>query len=191
VEPNDLLTDADRIRVLANPIRYELLEYVTIHERVTATECARALHRTVNLCSYHLHVLANHGFLEARKDRDARKTLWEPRQGAFRLDPTQLESEPAQGAFDDLAATMFRRGIQLAQQYTAARRTYSLAWQQAPAYVNRIATLSPERLLALQAELTAIIDSYATNRMDDDPSATQVHLAFLAIPYSPPSRGRA
>ena len=58
------LTDPGAVRALAHPGRYAILERLQLQGPATATECAQVAGLTPSACSYHLRLLARHGFVE-------------------------------------------------------------------------------------------------------------------------------
>lgn len=71
----EVIADPLRIRALAHPVRLELLDFLDDVERATATECAAATGESVASCSYHLRVLAKHGYIE-QAGRTGREKPW-------------------------------------------------------------------------------------------------------------------
>lgn len=69
------VTDPVRIRALAHPVRLELLDYLDDAGSATATECAAAIGESVASCSYHLRMLAKHGYIE-QVSRPGREKPW-------------------------------------------------------------------------------------------------------------------
>lgn len=70
-----IVSDPTRIRALAHPVRLELLDVLDDQGEATATECAAATGESVASCSYHLRVLARHGYIE-QVDRPGREKPW-------------------------------------------------------------------------------------------------------------------
>lgn len=64
------------VRVLAHPLRLELLTHLMSTGPATASQCARALGDTPSNCSYHLRVLAIHGLVAQDASTDARQRPW-------------------------------------------------------------------------------------------------------------------
>lgn len=75
--PSDeqVVSDPVRIRALAHPVRLELLDVLDDQGEATATECAAATGESVASCSYHLRMLAKHGYIE-QVDRPGREKPW-------------------------------------------------------------------------------------------------------------------
>ena len=70
-----VISDPVRIRALAHPVRLELLDYLDEAGQATATQCAGAIDESVASCSYHLRVLAKHGYIE-QVERPGREKPW-------------------------------------------------------------------------------------------------------------------
>ena len=70
-----VISDPVHIRALAHPVRLELLGYLDDAGTATATECAAAIGESVASCSYHLRILARHGYIEQVR-RQGREKPW-------------------------------------------------------------------------------------------------------------------
>ncbi|GAB3542101.1 hypothetical protein GCM10027403_34330 [Arthrobacter tecti] len=70
-----VVSDPVRIRALAHPVRLELLDVLDDKGEATATECAAAIGESVASCSYHLRMLAKHGYIE-QVGRPGREKPW-------------------------------------------------------------------------------------------------------------------
>ncbi len=75
--PSDeqVISDPVRIRALAHPVRLELLDFLDDAGKATATECAAATGESVASCSYHLRMLAKHGYIE-QVNQPGREKPW-------------------------------------------------------------------------------------------------------------------
>ena len=71
-----VVSDPVRIRALAHPIRLELLDFLDDTGEATATVCSDGIGESVASCSYHLRILAKHGFIE-QVDRPGREKPWQ------------------------------------------------------------------------------------------------------------------
>lgn len=96
-----------RLRALAHPLRWRLMDVVGAEESATATRCAHLLDESVASCSYHLGILAKYGYLERVPDAAGREKPWRLTQGVQDLSAAspeledQLASEAAMDAFLD------------------------------------------------------------------------------------------
>jgi DNA-binding transcriptional ArsR family regulator len=66
------ISDPQRIRALAHPLRIELLD-VLADEDATATRCAELTGESVASCSFHLRTLAKYGFIEPAEQQGREK----------------------------------------------------------------------------------------------------------------------
>lgn len=66
------ITDPQRIRALAHPLRIDLLELLGQGE-ATATQCSAATGESVASCSFHLRMLAKYDFIEPGERRGREK----------------------------------------------------------------------------------------------------------------------
>lgn len=80
------VTDPERIRALAHPLRLELLEFLHDVPQATATECADRLGESVASCSFHLRMLEKYGYIE-RAERRGREKPWRAVIGGWDLHP--------------------------------------------------------------------------------------------------------
>lgn len=69
------IRDPLRLRALAHPTRLALLDVLGTEGAATATRCADLLGERVASCSFHLRVLARHGFIEPTA-RSGRERPW-------------------------------------------------------------------------------------------------------------------
>jgi len=72
-----VVSDPVRIRALAHPTRLELLDFLDHEGPATATVCAAGIGESVASCSYHLRILAKHGYIE-QVDQPGREKPWRP-----------------------------------------------------------------------------------------------------------------
>jgi Helix-turn-helix domain len=65
-----------RLRALAHPLRWRLLDLIAVEGSVTATRCAELTGESVASCSYHLGILRKYGYLEPVPDVPGREKPW-------------------------------------------------------------------------------------------------------------------
>jgi hypothetical protein len=87
-----------RLRALAHPMRWKLIDLIESEGSATATRCAEEFDESVASCSYHLGILSKYGYVEQVPHRTGREKPW-------RLTSTRQDlSAPASGADGELAA---------------------------------------------------------------------------------------
>lgn len=69
------ITDPQRIRALAHPLRLELMDVLAEEGEATATRCAELTGESVASCSFHLRMLAKYGYIEPA-ERSGREKPW-------------------------------------------------------------------------------------------------------------------
>lgn len=80
-------SDPARIRALAHPLRLRLLDLLDAEGDLTATQCAARTGESVASCSFHLHTLARHGYVEAAPPRGRERPWRSVRERPSRYDP--------------------------------------------------------------------------------------------------------
>ena len=80
------ITDPERIRALAHPVRIALLDHLGDVSEATATECAEALGESAASCSFHLRMLEKYGYIE-RAEQRGREKPWRVRVADFDMRP--------------------------------------------------------------------------------------------------------
>lgn len=85
--PDQRISDPERIRALAHPVRLELLDYLGEVEDATATQCAERIGESVASCSFHLRMLEKYGYIE-RAEKRGREKPWRVIPGGYDLRPS-------------------------------------------------------------------------------------------------------
>ncbi|MEO7060733.1 MAG: helix-turn-helix domain-containing protein [Lapillicoccus sp.] len=71
------LSDARTLRAVAHPIRLSIIEQLTIHGAMTASQLGERLDESPANCSWHVRVLAEHGFVEEAAGGSGRQRPWQ------------------------------------------------------------------------------------------------------------------
>lgn len=157
---------AQRLRALAHPLRWKLLDVLSSEGEATATRCSQLLGESVASCAYHLGILGKYGYLERVPDVPGREKPWrEVRQlqdlsAATDSDTEeQLASEAATEAFlahefEQMKARLRRRDHEPEEWVKASCAGGSTMW------------VTAEELTAMKDELMALIRRY-TERSED------------------------
>ena len=181
------LSGVERIQALTLPVRLALLEHVRRHGASTATEVGAALGITPAAASYHLRVLAQHGYLsEAGGEMDGRKRRWEATTPRLTVDPTAAVSREEAVALDRLEASLFERASDIFAGYIERRAEFPHTWRQAASSVQDTLVLTPAELSRLRTDLLRLLSRYRGRRATPAGDATSVFLAFNAVPLDPP-----
>ena len=71
-----VIKSVGELKALSHPLRLDLLEAVTIHRQLTATQAAEIVGESPANCSWHLRQLAKYGFLEEVPGTTGRQRPW-------------------------------------------------------------------------------------------------------------------
>ncbi len=178
-------TAAVRLRALAHPLRWRLLDAVSQEGTATATRCAELTGESVASCSYHLNILGKYGYLEpvpgAGKEKPWRAASLHQDLSAPGPDlEDELASEAATEAFLDHEYARLRAWRrQLAAQPEQ--------WRQASGLGGSSMWVTPAELAQIKDEMMAILDRY-TRRWDEPeqrPADARVGRVFFYTAVSP------
>ena len=187
-DPQDRqVTDPADLKAVAHPLRVQMLALLRSHGPATATELAQRLGTESGSTSYHLRVLARHGFVtEAPAGSGARRHPRERRWAAAHRTTgwsnTQLGSTDAGR---EAAAMMRRRQVEVligdVERFEAGQDRLSPAWVEA-------AGLGDLRVRLTETSLTELWDRFYAHleelrvRDEADPDATVVSVVVAGFP---------
>lgn len=146
------VTDPERIRALAHPVRLELLDHLRDVEEATATECAARVGESVASCSFHLRILEKYGFIERAQQR-GREKPWRVREGS------SLDARPDRAvagsmhAVQELAALTVTREAERVTRFLAGAAEEPEEWLQASTISTSGLWATAEEVAQLAADL--------------------------------------
>lgn len=159
-------SDALRLRALAHPLRWKMLDLLSGEGSATATRCAEVLGESVASCSYHLGILGKYGYIEHVPGTTGREKPWRP--AAKRLIFARTDLAPEEERALEAAAGAFLE-LQFGQIKDQLRRV-SLEppeWAQAGGMSAGSLYVTASELGELKEELNALLLRYQDR--DDDP----------------------
>ncbi|MFD7022820.1 winged helix-turn-helix domain-containing protein [Promicromonospora sukumoe] len=162
------ITDPETLRAMAHPLRQRILVELNVREHARAADLARSLGEPANSISFHLRVLAKHGFIEEAPElaHDKRDRVWRPVVKRFVVDRTIagaeraiepylhwlrdmfLRDRDAPGARDDLHEGVASAGFftrEEAEEMTAEVLTVLEKWSERTSAAKRAEPDDPER----------------------------------------------
>ena len=152
--------DARSLRGLAHPLRMSILEAIELDGPATSSTLAARLSENTGTISWHLRLLAEHGYLEEDTERGTKRERWWRIPGRTVLDPAEFLDDPETRRALDVYLT------DLAERYFGRVRAYldedwPGEWQHAAALSDwRDLRLTPDQLHDLNEEIAAVIDRY-------------------------------
>lgn len=160
------ITDPDRIRALAHPLRLELLEYLEDVGLATATDCAAHTGESVANCSFHLRTLAKAGFIEPAAQR-GREKPWRPTATQRRLD-VDGDDPSSIHAVRELVGLSLLREAERFRQFLATHDTRPAGWEDTVALNSARFWATADEMRELVAAITTLTDRFAGR--SEDPS---------------------
>lgn len=158
-------SDPARIRALAHPLRLRLLDLLDADGDLTATQCAALTGESVASCSFHLHTLARHGYVEAAPPRGRERPWRSVRERPSRYDPERPGSLRAVAEVARL--TVDKEADRLHRWLDAAPREAD-EWLLASGLHSSAFWATSDELRALSAELERLTDRFAGRSDDPD-----------------------
>ncbi|GAA1134653.1 helix-turn-helix domain-containing protein [Ornithinicoccus hortensis] len=150
------ISDVERIRALAHPLRLDLLDWLGEVERATATECAAHLGESVASCSFHLRMLEKYGFVE-RAERRGREKPWRLVHASgyeLRPAPDKPASYPAVG---QVAALQVQRECERIKASLARLDREDDAWVQASTVTSTSFWATAEEMAEFSRDLRELV----------------------------------
>jgi DNA-binding transcriptional ArsR family regulator len=185
------ISDVRTLRALAHPVRIALIEELTIHGPLTATEVGELIGESPTTCSFHLRQLAKYHFVEEAGGGKGRARPW--RMTSVGLQFSAGTNDPEAELASNAVVRLFRER-QLARYHTwlETRGSFPKSWRKAAGESDYIFYLTVDELEALNDELLAFLLPRCRDRLTDPslrpPGSVPVELLVLSYPVTlPPS----
>lgn len=151
--------DARSVQVLAHPLRSRLLASLRVEGPGTASTLGERLGESSGATSYHLRVLAAHGFIEEDPSRGrGRERWWRSAHDATSWRPDQFRGDPdAQAAEQWLSGAVVRTGMERLDQWITRRPSADPQWVAASEESDYRLTMTPPQLRSLMQELQEVV----------------------------------
>jgi DNA-binding transcriptional ArsR family regulator len=183
------ISDPRTLRALTHPVRIALIEVLSLHGSMTATQAGELIGESPTTCSFHLRQLAKYGLVEEAGGGSGRARPWKMTSIGMRIGNRSgdTETELAAGAL-----TRMLRERQLARYRTwlETRSTYPKRWRDAVGVSEYVFYLTVDELKALHEELTALLLPRFRQRLTDPASrpagAIPVEMLVFSYPIAPP-----
>ena len=183
------MTDPADLKAVAHPLRVRMLALLRRHGPATATELAHRLDTESGSTSYHLRILARHGFVaeappDPRGRRHPRERRWEAVHRTTGWSNTQLA---ATDAGREAAAMMRRRQVEVligdVERFEAEQDRLTPAWIEAAGIGDLQVRLTETSLTELWDRFYAHLDELRA-RDNDDPAAAVVSVVVAGFPQA-------
>ena len=150
---------AQDLRAVSHPLRVRLLALLETEGPLTATEAASRLETTPANCSFHLRLLARHGFVEEAAGGVGRQRPWQVVEEITKISSELLDEEsmPALRALDDIEFQLYRDAV---TSYLRTRSEYPPDWQAAAGRSWATVHLTAAETEELKQKLHAVFEPY-------------------------------
>jgi len=187
------VTDPQALRALAHTGRYAILERLQTRGPATATECAEAAGLSPSACSYHLRLLARHGFVEedsseaaSERRSDGRERVWRAATPGWFTDPP-ADADPRE--MQAIDATLTRVMMASSDSRVLAfvdRAAAEPEWRAAALLSNSTVVATVDELAEISQALLGVLRPYFLSERTDRPEgARDVHVSIRMAPRPP------
>ena len=184
------ITDLATLKALANPVRLGLYELLVANGPTTTMSLADQAGVASGSVTYHLRVLASHGFVEAVESPggDRRTSTWRAVPGGITWSRRQFEvNGAAQDVLDVAEQTLIDRRLERLRGWLASDlRHAGGAWSDAALSTDVLMHLTPSELKELGQELQDVLDRWVRkggrageSASDHSPDGTEERAAVV------------
>lgn len=161
--------DVRALRALTHPLRNRLLALLRLDGPSTATLLGARVGESSGTTSYHLRQLAAHGFIQEVPERGTGRERWW--RAGHRQSGWTAEAMRGQPGGSEVVEAALRHAVgvqgRLLGAWVDQRETLGLTWSAASSVNDYALRLRPEQARALQAELFAVLDRWASDHPTD------------------------
>ena len=185
----DLTGDPAAMRALAHPTRLAVLELLGEVGPLTASEAGRRLGESAGTMSWHLRLLARHGFVTEAAGKHGRQRPWTLTALGTRWDP-EPQSAAERAAAHALSSVAVDRAVGELRAWLASRYAAPRPWQRAAALGNWTLYLTAAEAEQLRDQIYALLEQYDDRmaRPSQRPRGAVPVRALVALhPQQPPA----
>ena len=159
------VTDPKAMRALAHPVRIALLEALTVHGQLTATEAGEIVGESPANTSFHLRQLAKYGYVEEAEGGTGRRRPWRRKHLGMRF--TEVHEDPeAAAAARELSRLFTHRYLARAEKGMEENRSLPDEWRKALGWNQMDLYLTPDEVTELdEAILDLLFEKFGERRV--------------------------
>ena len=170
--------DSRSLLALAHPLRIRLLDSLTRGGPATASQLAYTLGESSGATSYHLRILARHGFVVDEPDLGSKlERFWSAAAGGIHLRGFEfLNDETTRAATRVLVGEVHRQATDHLERWFDESVNWPREWQEASTDHVYAVELDPAQTSALRTELTAVMARYRKLPAGPSTRTVEVHI---------------
>lgn len=152
------LTDPKDLKAVAHPLRMAMLETLTLHGPMTATQLGERLGESPSNCSWHLRKLAEHGFVIEAEGGTGRQRPWQSAHTGMQWDEPGPDDD-AEVSVVGKALTRILLDREVARLYAAIeqRPHDDEEWRDAMSINQSAIWLTADELAQINRAITALL----------------------------------
>jgi len=183
--------DGRSLRALAHPLRPRIVGSLRDDGPATATMLGERLGESSGLTSYHVRILAEHGFVEEATDRGkGRERWWQAAQDMTSWRPEDFDDDPdAREAEQWLTGYAARRGMEWLDTWLQRRPKDDPAWVAASEADDYMLDLTPSEMRSLMTEVSEVVLRHraaaGSTSPADEALRKRVRILVYAFPRPP------
>jgi predicted ArsR family transcriptional regulator len=184
------IADVRTLRALVHPVRVALIETLSLHGPMTATEVGELIGESPTTCSFHLRQLAKYGFVEEAGGGKGRARPWRMTSIGFSI--AAPDDQPETALAGNVVARMFReRQLDRFGTWLETRSSYPARWRAAAFDGEYLFYVTAEELHRLNEELHARLYERMHERLADPskrpPGSLPVEVLLFSYPITFPA----
>jgi hypothetical protein len=172
-----------RLRALAHPVRWKLIDLLGREGSATATRCADVLGESVASCSYHLGILGKYGYIEHVPDTVGREKPWQPVSDRLDFDEKALDPEE-ELALEAVAESFLEHELESVKIRLRRVSLEPPEWRDAVGMGASTMYVTPDELREFKAEWMAALSRFADRDHEParrPPGARQARVFFTTF----------
>lgn len=184
--------DVETLKAVAHPIRSKLIALLRYEGPATASELGRRLGESSGSTSYHLRQLARYGFVEEDPEQpNKRDKRWRSAQPTTSWSRAEFSADPEGREISDaMERRQVLRAVEDFQRWCAGRDQRDPRWEEAAGICDDLLRLTPSQVVALEADLLAVLTRYRTEppapqEPDEPVGHVRIHLQMLPFEEFP------
>ncbi len=185
--PNDnfrQLDDEDAMRVLVHPVRWTIVELLSVERTATNDRCAEVLGTTSASCAFHLRQLERSGLVTEETGPDGKQ--WRLTHSGESW--STMHSDPGlQRAATALTRQMVEHEAATLVDWVQRSSRYSPSWHEASMISGTKAWLTDDELRRLSLQIVGLMRTYADRTHDEakrPPGSRPVRMFFAGYPFA-------
>ena len=174
--------DATALRVLAHPLRSQLLAQLRLHGPATATELAGRLSTNTGATSYHLRKLASVDLVTDTGTGEGKRRVWQASSRGHQWTPSDFAGDPDSEASLSWLTRHYQSTLaDRVERWAEVQHDWPDHWRDTLGSGDDAVLVTAEQARAMWDEIQAVVRSYR-DAGADDPGAIRVQVWTHLLP---------